>query len=48
VEIDFSNYQAVNGVQVPFRVQKFLNGSLFLDVTVQSAVLNSGIPQSDF
>jgi hypothetical protein len=48
VEIDFSNYQAVNGVQIPFRVQKLLNGTLFLDVTVQSAVLNSGIPTSNF
>jgi hypothetical protein len=48
VEIDFSSYQQVNGVQIPFHVQKFLNGSLFLDVTIQSAVLNSGIPQSDF
>jgi hypothetical protein len=48
VEIDFSNYQKVSGVQIPFHVQKFLNNSLFLDVTVQSAVLNSGIPQSDF
>ena len=48
VEIDFSNYQQVNGVQIPFHVQKYLNGSLFLDVTIQSAVLNSGIPSSDF
>jgi hypothetical protein len=48
VEIDFSNYQQVNGVQIPFHVQKFLNGSLFLDVTVQSVVLNSGLPASDF
>jgi hypothetical protein len=48
VETDFSNYQQVNGVQIPFHIQKFLNYSLFLDVTIQSAVLNSGIPQSDF
>jgi hypothetical protein len=48
VEIDFSNYQQVNGVQIPFHVQKYLNGTLFLDVTVQSAVLNSGLQPSDF
>jgi hypothetical protein len=48
VEIDFSNYQQVNGVQIPFHVQKLLNGTLFLDVTIQSAVLNSGIPTSAF
>jgi hypothetical protein len=48
VEIDYSSYQPVNGVQIPFHVQKFLNGSLFLDVAIQSAELNSGILASDF
>jgi hypothetical protein len=48
VEIDFSNYQAVNGVQVPFRIQKFLNGSLLLDMTIQSVNLNSGLSNSTF
>jgi hypothetical protein len=48
VEVDFSNYQSINGVLIPFRVQKSLNGRLFLDITVQSAVLNSGLAQSVF
>jgi hypothetical protein len=48
VEVDFSNYQSVNGVLIPFRVQKSLNGSLFLDITIQAAVLNSGLAQSVF
>lgn len=48
VEVDFSNYQSVSGIQVPFRIQKLLNGSLFLDITVQSAVLNSGLTDADF
>ena len=48
VEIDFSNYTRVNGAQIPFHVQKYLNGSLFLDLVIQSAVLNSGISQSAF
>jgi hypothetical protein len=48
VEIDFSNYQSVNGVQVPFRIQKLLNGSLFLDITVQNATINSGLTDADF
>jgi hypothetical protein len=48
VEIDFLNYTKVNGAQIPFHVQKYLNGSLFLDLVIQSAVLNSGIPQSAF
>jgi hypothetical protein len=48
VEVDFSNYQSINGVLIPFSIQKFLNGSLFLDITIQSAVLNSGLAQSVF
>ena len=48
VKIDFSNYTRVNGAQIPFHVQKYLNGSLFLDLVIQSAVLNSGISQSAF
>lgn len=47
-EVDFSNYQQVNGVEIPFRIQMLLNGGLFLDTTVESVVLNSGLPQSDF
>lgn len=48
VEVDFSNYRSVNGAQVPFRIQKFLNGSLFLDLTIQGAALNSGLTVSAF
>jgi hypothetical protein len=48
VEIDFSDYQAVNGVQIPFSIQKFLNGSLHLEITIQSATLNSGLAVSAF
>jgi hypothetical protein len=48
IEVDFSNYQVVNGVRIPFRIQKFFNGTLFLDVTVQSAALNSGLTNADF
>src|SRR4029077_4458294 len=36
VELDYSDYRVVNGVQVPFRIQKFFNGNLLLDITVQS------------
>ena len=48
VEIDFSSYQVVQGVQVPFHVQKLLNGTLLLDLTVQSATVNSGLTASAF
>ena len=48
VQIQFSDYQTVSGVQIPFHIQKFLNGSLLLDLQVQSAVLNSGLSSSGF
>jgi hypothetical protein len=48
VEVDFSNYQVVNGVQIPFHIQKFVNGSLFLDLAIQNAILNSGLNASIF
>jgi hypothetical protein len=47
-EIDFASYQVVKGVQVPFRIQKYLNGNLFLDLTVQNVAVNSGLTDSVF
>lgn len=43
VEIRFASYTAVNGAQVPFHVQKFVNNSLTLDLQFQSASLNTGL-----
>ena len=43
VEIRFSDYRASGGTQIPFHIQKSLNGSLVLDFRAQSAVLNSGL-----
>ena len=48
IEIRYANYQAVNGVQVPYSIQKYLNDVLILDVTVQSVALNSGVADSEF
>ena len=48
VEIHFSDYRAVNGAQVPFHVQRFVNGSLFLDLQFQSVNLNTGLAASTF
>jgi len=47
-EVRFSDYRAVNGVQVPFRIQKYLNNSLILDIQLQTATLNSGLTASAF
>lgn len=48
VELVFSNYQVIGGIQVPFHVQKYLNNGLVLDLQIQSVVLNSGISASTF
>jgi hypothetical protein len=48
VEIAFSGYQKMSGIAVPARIQKFLNGSLLLDLSVGSAAINSGLPASEF
>jgi len=48
VEVDFSNYQTVNGISVPMRIQKFLQGSLIVDIAVSGAAFNTGVPLSTF
>jgi len=48
VEIQFANFQSISGGLVPFRIQKYLQGSLLLDVVVANVVVNSGVPSSVF
>ncbi len=48
IEVRFSDYRAVNGVQIPFHVQKFLNNGLILDLQFTTAVLNTGLAASQF
>jgi hypothetical protein len=37
VRIDFSDYRSVSGVSVPYHIQKYMNGTLMLDITVSNA-----------
>jgi hypothetical protein len=48
VEISFSDYRPVNGVQIPFHVQKYLNNTLYLDLQFQTTAVNSGLTASTF
>ncbi len=48
VEISFSSYGDVNGVQVPFHVQRYLNGSLALDLEFTSVAFGSGLNAASF
>jgi hypothetical protein len=40
VSLIFSQYQTVDGVQVPFQVSRSLNGSPYLQITLTSAAIN--------
>jgi hypothetical protein len=40
IEIHYSNYQAINGVQIPFTIQRYINGSLQLEIDASSAEVN--------
>jgi hypothetical protein len=48
LEIDFSKYQSVEGIQVPFHIQKLVWGGLAVDVTVESVAMNSGLSDELF
>jgi hypothetical protein len=48
VEIQFTNYTTVKGIQIPFHIQKFINNTLTLDLQIQSATINSGLSVSSF
>lgn len=47
-EIDFSNYQEVGGVGIPFHVQKLFSGNVIVDLQVLQASLNGGLSDSAF
>jgi hypothetical protein len=48
VEVQFTDYRAVDGAQVPFHIEKLLNNSLILDFQAQSVTLNTGLAASTF
>ncbi|MGB2633173.1 MAG: hypothetical protein WAM58_04480 [Candidatus Acidiferrum sp.] len=48
VQIQFSNYQTIGGVKIPLHVQELVNGTLSLDLQLQSATLNSGLSATQF
>jgi hypothetical protein len=46
VKIRFSDYRSVDGAQIPFRVEKFVNNGLVLDLQLESATVNTGLTAS--
>jgi hypothetical protein len=48
VEVDYSSYQLVNGILIPFHVTKLWQGNPLLDFRVINVVVNSGLTDSLF
>ena len=48
VQIVYANYQAVNGVMVPFHQTTYENGTMTTDLVLNSVAFNVGVPDSDF
>ncbi len=40
VRVQFSNYQTIYGITVPFRIQRYVNGVVALDITISGASLS--------
>jgi hypothetical protein len=40
IHVLYSDYRAVNGVRIPFHIQRYLSGSLQLDIVINSAQIN--------
>jgi len=47
-EIRLSDYRMVNGAQVPFHVEQYLNNSLVLDFRFDAVTINTGLSANDF
>ena len=48
VEIQFSGYKLANGIRTPSRIQKLLQGSLMLELSVAAVAINSGLSDAQF
>jgi len=48
MEVDFYNYQAIDGIQVPMHIQKLISNGLALDVAFTGAAFNTGLSDSFF
>jgi len=48
MEVTFSNYQPMSGMNIPLHVQQFVEGTLVLDITISNAAFNTGIALSNF
>jgi hypothetical protein len=48
IEIDFQNYQQIDGMQVPMRIRRFVQGTLLADISLDTASFNTGLSLATF
>lgn len=48
VNVEFSNYQVVQGATIPMRIRKYQEGTLMVDITVSTVSLNQGLDSTVF
>ena len=48
VRIEYGDYRAAGTGKAPYRIQKYLQGTLLLDIAVSSVAVNPGIPSTEF
>jgi len=48
VRIHYSDYRAVSGILVPFRIRKYVNNGLMYDIRIETVAFNTGLNVSAF
>ena len=48
IEVHYGNYQLLHGLEIPFHIQRWMNGSLVMDMQVTQAQWNTGISNASF
>jgi len=48
VRIEYGDYRAEGATKAPYRIQKYLQGTLLLDIAVSSVAVNPVIPSTEF
>lgn len=48
VSVEYADYRRVGGFLYPFSIRKFVNGTLWADIRVQTVVFDTNIPDSTF
>jgi len=48
VSVEYSDYRQIGGFLYPFSIRKFINGTLWADIRIQTVVFDTNIPSSDF